>query len=452
MYDFLTKPKTKKKKMKSIAKVNNHHHHWDETEAEESIEKLPDAMLLEILYRLPCCRRAVQFKSVSKRWLSVISNPYFICHFMDHHRHYVCKFTHVFQNTIELNVNTYIRLVSYDHNDNPSFKFDPRIGLEFLDFLPVLSLHYPVCIQASFNDLLLVCTQVPKASFFEYYICNPFTKHWLKLPPIPTDGTRTRVMIGFLCDPYICDSDREQGCITNAHYRFMVVRILCPEENTTQIQTQLQVQIFSSETNEWRNSVVSSPRKLNLNPFMPIACYAGVIACNGMLHWVCVKVKEIKGFVVFDPFNDSEQCHYIHPPIDLSLRHYVSLGVFRRRLRIFQLISYFPHNFYAGSFSLWELEDYSNAGTWCMKQKVYFSNMVFKDFLESAKNIYGPDYADERAKMMLYRDMTFLAFHPYDGDSVFLNCGDSVQLCNLRMGVLKRVYYSVERENSRLGS
>ncbi|KAK7809447.1 twinkle like protein [Quercus suber] len=269
-------------------------------------------MLLGILYRLPCCRRAVQFKSVSKGWLSVISNPYFIRRFMDHHCHCVCKFTLVFQNTIELNVNTYIRLVSYDHNDDPSFKFDPRIGLEFLDFLPVLSLHYPVCIQASFNDLLLVCTQVPKASFFEYYICNPFTKHWLKLPPIPTDGTRTRVMIGFLCDPCICDSDsdndREQGCITNAHYRFMV-------------------QIFSSETNEWRNSVISSPRKLNLNPFMPIACYAGVIACNGMLHWVCVKDKEIKGFVVFDPFNDSEQCHYIHPPIDLSLRHYVSLGL-----------------------------------------------------------------------------------------------------------------------------
>ena len=50
--------------------------------------------------------------------------------------------------------------------------------------------------------------------------------------PIPTDGTGTRVMIGFICDPYICDSEREQGCVTNAHYRFMVVRILCPEGNT----------------------------------------------------------------------------------------------------------------------------------------------------------------------------------------------------------------------------
>ena len=211
------------------------------------------------------------------------------------------------------------------------------------------------------------------------------------------------------------------------------------------------MQIFSSDTNEWRNSIVSSPRKLNfplnLNPFMPIACYAGVIACNGMLHWVWVEDKEIKGIVVFDPFNDLEQCHYIHPPIDLSLRHHVSLGVFRGRLRIFQLISYYPHNFYAGSFSLWELEDYSNAGTWCMKQKVYFSNMVFGDYPEKANllKIYGLDYVKdpERAKIMLYRYMTFLAFHPNDGNSVFLDCGDSVQLCNLRTGELKRVrYYS----------
>ena len=213
----------------------------------------------------------------------------------------------------------------------------------------------------------------------------------------------------------------------------------------------LRVQIFSSDTNEWCNSVILSPRKLNfplnLNPFMPIACYAEVIACNGMLHWVWVEDKEIKGIVVFDPFNDLEQCHYIHPPIDLSLRHHVSLGVFRGRLRIFQLISYYPHNFYAGSFSLWELEDYSNAGTWYMKQKVYFSNMVFGDYPEKANllKIYGLDYVKdpERAKMMLYRYMTFLAFHPNDGDSVFLDCGDSVQLCNLRTGVLKRVrYYS----------
>ena len=82
-----------------------------------------------------------------------------------------------------------------------------------------------------------------------------------------------------------------------------------------------------------------------------------------------------------------------------------------------------------------------------MKQKVYFSNMVFGDYPEKANllKIYGLDYVKdpERAKMMLYRCMTFLAFHPNDGDSVFLDCGDSVQLCNLRTGVLKRVrYYS----------
>ncbi|KAL0014136.1 hypothetical protein SO802_001205 [Lithocarpus litseifolius] len=81
------------------------------------------------------------------------------------------------------------------------------------------------------------------------------------------------------------------------------------------------------------------------------ACQAGVIACNEMLHWVWVEDEEIKDFVVFDPFNDSEQCHYIHPPIELSPKHRlfnlenfqldtVSFGVFQGRLQIFQFSHY----------------------------------------------------------------------------------------------------------------
>uniref|UniRef100_A0A7N2M419 F-box domain-containing protein n=1 Tax=Quercus lobata TaxID=97700 RepID=A0A7N2M419_QUELO len=51
----------------------------------ELINKLPDALLSEIFYRLPC-RSAFQFKSASKRWFSLISDPYFVCGFI-HHRH-----------------------------------------------------------------------------------------------------------------------------------------------------------------------------------------------------------------------------------------------------------------------------------------------------------------------------------------------------------------------------
>ncbi|KAK9986044.1 hypothetical protein SO802_030995 [Lithocarpus litseifolius] len=44
----------------------------------------------------------------------------------------------------------------------------------------------------------------------------------------------------------------------------------------------------------------------------------------------------IKGFFVFDSFNDAEQCHYIDLLIDLSPKDLVSFRVLQGHLRIFQ--------------------------------------------------------------------------------------------------------------------
>ena len=97
---------------------------------------------------------------------------------------------------------------------------------------------------------------------------------------------------------------------------------------------------------------------------------AGVVACNGMLHWLHPdkKDKMIKGFVVFDPFNENaEQCFgYIDPPIEF-LRDGdddFSFGVFQGRLRIFQsAFNAFEFPNELACFCVWELEDYGNAGT-----------------------------------------------------------------------------------------
>ena len=51
------------------------------------IEQLPDDVLLEIFYRLPC-RSAVGRNSVSKRWCSLISHPNFIPHYINHRHQY----------------------------------------------------------------------------------------------------------------------------------------------------------------------------------------------------------------------------------------------------------------------------------------------------------------------------------------------------------------------------
>ena len=99
-------------------------------------------------------------------------------------------------------------------------------------------------------------------------------------------------MVGFICD--LCSCDKKQGCVTNAYYRYTVVLIHSPTETNT---TQLSMQIFSSETDECRGSVVSSQR--GLNPFGMTSLDAGVVVCNGMLHWVDVDKHDsmIKGFV-----------------------------------------------------------------------------------------------------------------------------------------------------------
>nr|POE98363.1 hypothetical protein CFP56_55040 [Quercus suber] len=96
------------------------------------------------------------------------------------------------------------------------------------------------------------------------------------------------------------------------------------------------MQIFSSGTGEWYDSFVSSPHRLN--PFSMWSERAGVVNCNGMLHWADENDSIFEGFVVFDPFNDAQQCRYINPPIDFDSKYFVNLGVFQGRFRIYHLI------------------------------------------------------------------------------------------------------------------
>lgn len=280
---------------------------------------------------------------------------------------------------------------------------------------------YEFRIKSSFNDLLLVYREVPrttrKPGFCKYYICNPFTKQWLKLPRIPLLRENTSVRVGFICDP--CSCDKEHGCFTYVHYRYKVVRIHSPTQSNT---TQLYMEIFSSETGEWCHSIVSSPR--GLNPFTSKVVHSDVVTCNGMLHWADTEVDGmIKGFVVFDPFNDAEQCHYINLPIPHLPPDEFLFGVCQGRLRVFQR----PwHLYYPGSlkFLIWELENYGNEGTWCRKHRVYLNNLENSKLVKLAKNFS-------------YSKLDFLAFHPKDGEIFFFKFQDYIVECNSRSRVLE---------------
>nr|POE60908.1 hypothetical protein CFP56_65832 [Quercus suber] len=148
---------------------------------------------------------------------------------------------------------------------------------------------------------------------------------------------------------------------------------------------------------------------------------AGVVACNGKLHWLDTDEEDmIKGFLVFDPFNDAERLSYINPPIEFLPKGCVSFGVFQGHLRMFQMFRGDPYHF-----DVWELEDYGNADTWCLKHKVYMKDLVSEssDLIDIAMDIW--------------RTVSFLAFHPTVGEIAFLQFRNYIVLCNMQTKVLK---------------
>ncbi|KAL4606230.1 hypothetical protein ACB092_09G086600 [Castanea dentata] len=412
----------------------------------ELINKLPDALLSEIFYRLPC-RSAFQFKSVSKRWFSLISNPYFVRSFI-HHRHQFSKsnssdlnsdpFTLVLQKCFSSTKNLLDLLVFPSDNSG-----DCVDGDDFLNFLPFIKRgvrkDYPYIITASFNDLLLLYREVKedfilnfKPGFCEYCICNPLTKQWITLPhlPLPFYGKKD-VMVGFICDPYSCD--KEQGCKNHAHYRYKVVRFHPP----THPNTKLHMQIFSSDTGEWCNSVVSlSPR--GLKPYSHISKDAAVVVCNAMMHLANYTFERLQGIFVFDPFNDAERCGYIETPNSFTHNEFwsVSLAVFRGHLRIIHQYSPSGYQYQyltAAFFSIWELEDYDNGGRWCLKHKVYIKDMIL-------------EYPN-LAKLASLSPMVLLpAFHPNDDKIFFFKFRNYILKWDLQTMVLK---VAIQLENTK---
>ncbi|XP_065620251.1 F-box protein At5g07610-like [Quercus suber] len=383
-----------------------------------TIQQLSDDMLFEIFCRLPC-ESAAKCKSVSKHWLSLISHLHFIPGYIRHHHQTNGNATQPFTLLLERFGNIVIV---------PS-EMDKKIGVKAVDLLKFLPPASELHIEAAFNDLLLVCSNdsrcwLKKTSVFDYYICNPYTRHWLALPRLPPMTFASTPLVGFICD---------------ANFRYKVVRIHCPSKSSSANNntTMLRVEIFSSETGEWCTSFVTSPPELNR--FSLSTMQHPVVACNGMLHWLDIdvysKTRRNKGIVVLNP----QGCHlcYIDLPIFPS-GCFISLGVFHGRIRIFQnSISrcprycrlpprYCPYcSGDAMNFSVWELGDYANAGTWSLKHTVYLRDILSEYPIFKMKGAELP------------WPVKFIAFHPNDGDIVFLqlleNC---IVSCNIRTGAI----------------
>ncbi|ONI35004.1 hypothetical protein PRUPE_1G509700 [Prunus persica] len=137
-----------------------------------SIDDLPDTALVEILCRLPSSKFVFQCQRVSKRWRTLVSDPYFIG-----------RFVHIqsYRKTPKI-----LTLISKKGEEFPPkmpwpSKLLTPVFERIMSFHPLIS---QLVVVATYNDLVLCCASeyYPR----DYYICNAYTRQWVALPPPPS--------------------------------------------------------------------------------------------------------------------------------------------------------------------------------------------------------------------------------------------------------------------------
>lgn len=303
------------------------------------VDDLPDCIILKIIYLLPC-DSVIRCKSVCKRWLSLISNPSFPCRYLS-----VRLIDNQLQHPVESRPSSFL-FFNRSKNSEPQFFTKLKNTYSFknpkftLDVIPYYqnfiakakskgkeAVKFPILISTH-NDLVLFFES--KFSMLVYFLCNVYTKQLFTLPPAPQrHKSRRAVRFGFICEPYYYIKNEEkqrsttQRCLVfNSGYRYRVVRVIEPNRN---FSFRFKVDIFLSETGQWREFTVTSPRKFILDDYhmkiraqVKVASIKNCVACNGMLYF---KVSE--GVVGFDPFNNCindkgcviDKCCFIGKPV-----------------------------------------------------------------------------------------------------------------------------------------
>lgn len=349
--------------------------------SKSTIDNLPDLVLVEILCRLPHNKVAFQCKLVSKRWRTILSDPYFANRFLqtqhDQQKPLVHQYLMIPSEEVSIRKTLVLTMPSEPH---PPLLEASSISSIF-SFLPCL-LKYAgdregnVYVYGTYNDLVL-CVQGCDTKLV-YYICNCYTKECIRLPPSPPGHAHDIVTTaGFICEPYY--DIKEEGSTNNssaiklhAEYRCMVVQLIT-KYNYAKCSESVFVEIFSFETGEWREyslARISDQQRflLSILPTTP------GIACNGKLYWL---TKEGSIFEL-DPINmcgttsDAhviDQCRFIDPPtlptgVYISRRWYI--GVCRGHLQMC------PENFnFFEPMVIWELKkNVDGKPEWCLLHQI----------------------------------------------------------------------------------
>ncbi|KAJ4832210.1 hypothetical protein Tsubulata_044203 [Turnera subulata] len=390
-----------------------------------------DYMVVEVLSRLPSMKWVVPCMCVSKGWYRIISSYYFLRRFINHHINNTNAKQEEEEEEEDSEDNNHNLLVSYRYSlfnlifaytDIEGSLFPPPWGLpepeltfthqyryilpnEDLPLFRKLGFDFSYLPQkgdfeilTAYNDLLLCCIRIPDHSR-QMYLCNPFTKQWVALPPtLEGGGGGCGMHTGLVCEPHCVRIGKEGEYTLNSEYRYRVVSI---QEGVREVPT---IDVYTSETGKWcRFPLADVLQRVRIGSLL-----SNVVALNGKLHWYNGEVV-----VAFDPFNIRKTC-FIQVSPDIQNKPlgdrtpFYSLSVCLGSLRLLKLHS--PHDSHCTAM-VWELKDYKS-GTWSLEHKVILNYVMHKYNL----------------------DVDGLTCHPTDPDIIYFMEQCDAIYCNLRTG------------------
>ncbi|GMI79420.1 hypothetical protein like AT5G07610 [Hibiscus trionum] len=229
----------------------------NQTSSAEMVESNQD-LLTQILLNFPV-KSLLKSTCVSKRWLSVISDPQFAAK-------YTCLHVNIGPSGLYFYGSPF-GFLNFDTNPNmlkvPSLSFLNVSGIEIL--------------QSCNGLLLLLCSFSSQcnnnSSGFTYCVCNPTTKNFVTVPLPDATANRSIAGINLAFDPS-----------KSSRYRVICVlmnNMQYPDLNEIEhlVSPTYQIEIFSADTKAWT---------LSGDPFEAphYTDFEHGVFCNGAIHWL----------------------------------------------------------------------------------------------------------------------------------------------------------------------